>query len=366
MDLSKAFDCLPHDLLILKMKHYGLSDNALKLVSSYLSDRKQCVRIGQSKSDFLTLYKGVPQGSILGPVFFNIFINDIFNFVQHCDLYNYADDNTLSKAHTSLETLKTSLESDSISLIKWFSDNKMQANPDKFQAIVMGKKTNSCDVSFNIDNFTIQCENEVKLLGVAIDFLLSFNKHISNICRKASNQLNVLKRIGGYLCKLGRLNIYYSFIMSNFNYCPLTWHFCGEVNTRKIENIQKRALRFIYNDYTSDYDSLLTKSGLPTLKIRRLRAMALESFKIIHKDTPMYLHDLLNIKTSSYSFRYTNRAELPQVNTTKYGKNSFRFSAARLWNDLPQHYRDVTNYNQFRSLVASWNGGSCRCSGCSN
>jgi len=228
MDLSKAFDCLPHDLLLLKLKYYGLSENALQLIKSYLTDRQQCVKIGQNRSNFLTLYKGVPQGSILGPVMFNIFINDIFNFVHHSNLYNYADDNTLSSSHKDLDVVKQNLEADSISLIQWFSDNKMQANPDKFQAISVGRKTKDSNIDFNIDNFTIQCDEEVILLGVTIDFRLNFDKHVSNICKKASRQLNVLKRIGKYLCKLGKLNIYYSFILSNFNYCPLTWHFCSE------------------------------------------------------------------------------------------------------------------------------------------
>ena len=118
----------------------------------------------------------------------------------------------------------------------------------------------------------------------------------------ASCQLNVLKRIGGHLCKLGKLNVYYSFIMSNFNYCPLTLHFCGEKNTKKIEKIQERALRFIYRDYDSSYESLLMKSQLPSLKIRRLRAIALEAFKILNNLPPVYLNDLLAFKKSFLFF----------------------------------------------------------------
>ena len=229
----------------------------------------------------------------------------------------------------------------------------------------MGQKSKKHEFSFSLPGANIKCE-EVKLLGVTIDFQLNFKSHVSIICKKASRQLNVLKRIGKYLCKLGKLNIYHSFIMSNFNFCPLTWHFCGETNTRKIENTQKRALRFIYDDYSSSYETLLLKSKLPTLKVRRLRSMALETFKIIHKQTPSYLHDLIKIKESSYSFRYTNRADVPQVRTTGYGLNSFRSAAPRLWNSLPQHYREVTGLSQFRGLIGAWDGESCRCSCCSN
>jgi hypothetical protein len=119
-------------------------------------------------------------------------------------------------------------------------------------------------------------------LGVTIDFELNFNTHIANICEKASRQLNILKRIGKYLAKLGRLTIYYSYIFSNFNYCPVTWHFCSEQNTNKMEKIQFRALKFIYDDTDSTYEELLTKSKLPTLRIRRIRTIAIETFKIVN------------------------------------------------------------------------------------
>ena len=99
----------------------------------------------------------------------------------------------------------------------------------------MEKKTKNENISFNLNGNIIKCEDEVKLLGVTIDFELNFNTHIANICKKASRQLNILKRIGKYLTKLGRLTIYYPYIFSNFNYCPVTWHFCSEQNTNKME-----------------------------------------------------------------------------------------------------------------------------------
>jgi hypothetical protein len=101
----------------------------------------------------------------------------------------------------------------------------------------------------------------------------------------------VLKSLGKYLNKLDKLTIYHSFTLSNFNFCPLSWHFCSEANTNKIEKNQERALRFIYNDYNSTYDNLLIVSKLPTLKVRRLRTMAIEIYKILHLESRSYLHD---------------------------------------------------------------------------
>ena len=260
MDLSKAFDCLPHDLLLLKMEHYGLSSSAVDLVKSYLSNRNQCVKLGSFTSQFDTIFKGVPQGSILGPVLFNVFINDIFMFVKKSNLDNYADDNTLSATDRKIENVIESLTHDSNKLLDWFHINQMQANPEKFQGIAIGKTSHDAITSLKLNDTPIVFEDEVKLLGVTIDFQLNFNTHISNICKKASRQLNCLKRLGKFLTRLGRLTVYHSFILSNFNYCPLTWHFCSEINTKKMERIQERALRFIYDDFLTSYEELLVKS----------------------------------------------------------------------------------------------------------
>ena len=120
MDLSKAFDGLPHNLLLLILKYYDLQENALKLMKSYLTNRKQCVELGSIKSYFEAILKGVPQGSILGPVLFNIFINDFFHFVKSCSLHNYADDNTVSCSDNSLENVICKLSEDSVLPIRWF------------------------------------------------------------------------------------------------------------------------------------------------------------------------------------------------------------------------------------------------------
>ena len=109
MDLSKAFDCIPHGLLLTKLKCYGLSDQACLLLKSYISDRKQRVKVGHSRSKWGSVAQGVPQGSILGPLIFNIFINDIFYALENvCNLYNYADDNTLLNTHHSIHVLRLS------------------------------------------------------------------------------------------------------------------------------------------------------------------------------------------------------------------------------------------------------------------
>ena len=146
--------------------------------------------------------------------------------------------------------------------------------------------------------------------------------------------------------------------------CPLAWHFCTEKNSKKLEKIQERALRFVYDDYSSSSETLLENAKVPTLQVRRIRTMALETYKILHNLAPACLQNLLHTKNSKYYSRYRNILDIPQVRNTTYGKRSFRFAAASLWNSLPDHFRTENSFAHFRSLVQSWTGSDCRCSAC--
>ena len=139
MDLSKAFDCVPHDLLIAKLHTYGFDMNTLILFYSYLKNREQCVKINNVFSLFMVLVSGVPQGSILGPILFNILINDLVHFIKS-DLGNFADDNSISDAAKTIPDLIKILENESNNANEWFRENGMIVNPDKFQGIIFNRR----------------------------------------------------------------------------------------------------------------------------------------------------------------------------------------------------------------------------------
>ena len=153
------------------------SSQSVKLLENYLTGRKQQIKLQWVVSGWQILQKGVPHGSIMGPLLFNIFINDIFYFIEHGTLYNYADDNTLSYADQDYNTLINVLEKESSILIEWFNFNCMQANPDKFQAIAVGKKTYAKEPVFNIESVNISCDKVVILQGIDVDYQLNFDKH---------------------------------------------------------------------------------------------------------------------------------------------------------------------------------------------
>ena len=140
IDLLKAFDCVPHDLLLAKLAAYGIDDNLILYIHSYLLNRKQCVCINNILSEFNKVISGVPQGSIVGPTLFNCFFNDFYYFIKNANVHNFAEDNTLTTFAQNVGTLMSILESDSKIAIAWFETNTMIVNPGKFQSIIIDKK----------------------------------------------------------------------------------------------------------------------------------------------------------------------------------------------------------------------------------
>ena len=143
MDLSKAYDCLPHDLLIAKLAAYGFGPNSLALISNYLSQRKQRVKVGSTFSEWQEIVSGVPQGSVLGPLFFNIFVNDFIFAMKSSHVCNFADDNTVYACDKDVESVAMRLEDDISRALDWFKDNRMVANPKKFPSNVSWPKAAS-------------------------------------------------------------------------------------------------------------------------------------------------------------------------------------------------------------------------------
>ena len=191
IDLSKAFDCIPDDLLIAKLSAYGrLNGNALKYIYTYLKNRRQCVRVNNVCSDFKDIIFG-GQGSIVGPMLFNAFLNDFFFCIRKASLHTFADDNTLSSFAKSVTLLVEILMTESQNAIKWFSENKPK--------------------QFLIGNDIVEVASSVKLLGIHIGDQLSFSLH--NICKSISKQLNALVRLKCFLGFEERKVLINSFIL---------------------------------------------------------------------------------------------------------------------------------------------------------
>ena len=191
-------------------------------ILSYLSNRKQCVRINDTYSEFENIITGVAQRYILGSLLFNLSINDLFFFILIASVHNFADDNTLSAYPENVSKLINILQSDSVVITGWFKKNQVIVNPDKFQVIIKHKKKGDLtNENVIIDNKQIKTVPLVELLEIQLDDELNFSTHISNICKSAANQLNALIRLQKFLSFKEKKILINSYFMANFNYCLL-------------------------------------------------------------------------------------------------------------------------------------------------
>ena len=154
------------------------------------------------------------------------------------------------------------------------------------------------------------------------------------------------------------------FIRSSFSYCPIVWHFISKINTEKLEKLQYRGLKIVFNSYESSYEKLLSRANLSALHLGKLRTIAIETFKCILDIAPAYATDLVNVKQRSYSFMYENTLQIPRMRTAACGQEYFCFEAARIWNSFPNELRAVTQFKEFERLVHTWTGLKCSCAVC--
>ena len=225
MDLSKAYECLSHDLLIAKLEAYGLDVVSLNFLLDYLSLRKHRTKVGSSYSEWSEVCRGIPEGSILGPLLFNIFINDIFFFIEKSELCNFADDNTVYSCEKDLAKIKEDLICTMKNVLKWFMLNSLKANLGKFQFMILDDKTCYKHI-LKINSISIQSSDDVTLLGVMIDKNLTFKKHVGNLVRKAKYKLHALWCIRNFLTLEKAKMLGNAFIDIQFNYASLIWMFC--------------------------------------------------------------------------------------------------------------------------------------------
>ena len=191
-----------------------------------------------------------------------------------------------------MDEAKALLINETEAALNWIEANEMIANPEKFHLIFLSpNKHDLISHQFiGIRGISLKSETKFTLLGVHIDNRLTFHSHISNICRKAANQINALKRLSVHMGQNEKMVLMKSFLLSNFNYCPLVCHFCSKTDTDRMEKIQKRALRMVLHDYKSDYETLLQKTNMSTLQIIRIKTLATEIFKTFHSLNPIYTY----------------------------------------------------------------------------
>ena len=362
MDLSKAFDTINHELLLAKLYAYGFDKDALRLIQSYLTDRWQRTKVNQSFSCWTELLQGVPQGSVLGPLLFNIYINDLFFIIEQTDICNYADDNTINACDMSLENLLRRLEHDSHLAIEWFKHNYMKLNEDKCHLLISGFKHEIIWAS--IGGKKIWESKEEKLLGLYIDRDLTFSSHISKICTKAGQKLAALSRIAKFMSQEKRRILIKSFFDSQFEYCSLIWMCHSRTLNNRINSLHYRALRLIYNEADLTFTELLKKDGSVTIHHRNIQKLGIEVYKTKNNLSPIMMKQIFPDRNyEGPNIRSQTDFELPHVNSVK-GQESLRFLGPKIWDIIPKTIKEASSLTIFKNKIKNWVPEDCPCRLC--
>ena len=354
------FDFVVHELLIAKLEAYGLDLPSLKLICSYLFHRKQRVKIDKNYSEWVEIIFGVPQGSILGPLFFNIFLCDMFFLIKDVNIAGYADDNSPYTNGNSIDHVLEIINKASIDLFKWFEINFLKANPDKSHLLLSTSKTLSC----NISGLDIKSSKSEKLLGIIIDHDLSFDEHLSLLCKKASQKLNALIRIANYMNFDQRKLLFNAFFLSQFQYCPLVWMFHSRTINNKINRLHERALRVIYTDHTSTFEELLTKDKSVTIHQRNLQYLAIEMFKSKNALSPAFMKDVFKEQKLTYSLRKVTEFKRRNVRSVYHGTESIANIAPQIWSQIPDDIKNAESLSEFKAKIKSFVFEKCPCRLC--
>ena len=345
-DFAKAFDTVSHKFLIVKLSKFGIHGKLLKWFESYLSGRYQCVVVDGASSERIQVTSGVPQGSILGPLMFLIYINDLPDVLTSSTPLRFADDTTLYSNVCSSRECEL-VQKDLNALYEWCVKWKLDFNVSKCKVLTVTRSPNPTVFKYHINGELIERVNEFKDLGVVVQNNLSWNSHINTTVAKANRMMGLIKRTVGYEApKNVKLQLYTSLVRSNLEYCTQAWNGLTARNKIKIERVQRAATRYILNYPNLTYPERLLKTNLLPLSFRRDMLDLKFFYKSLHGiiifDKNTFIHFTCNNARHTRNTSDPNLLSVQLCRTTTF-RNSYFNRIVYSWNSLPLHIRCATN-----------------------
>lgn len=362
LDIKKAFDSISHDILLKKLYHYGFRGKIWSLLKSYLYGRNSCVKIDQRMSKFYIIKHGVPQGSVLGPILFLIYINDL----PHASMFKttlFADDANLYLSHHNLEILQSKVDKEMKKVVQWMNFNKLTLNYNKSKFIIISRKKQDCsNFCLKINNFDILKTDCIKYLGVLIDDKLSWKNHIENMCSRLSKICGLIFKLRHYVPLTTRKLIYFSMFNSVILYSLINWGRASNSLIHKVEVLQNKFIRasmFCSRDCPTNY----LYSKFQTLKLNDMIRM--EFAKFMYK----YNNHML---PSSFNSYFTKLDQIHRYDTrqkskgaffhhaihTEFGRKNLQHSCLVVWESIPVNQKNcsfTTFKRQFRNSLSVGN-----------
>ena len=367
IDLSKAFDTVDHQILIQKLASIGFDDLAVSWFVNYLTGRTQAVVADNFKSSSLLIKKGVPQGSILGPLLFTLYMNNMVLPSLHSDVHFYADDTILycfgPTIEAATENLQAAFNRFQLSLIKL----KLILNSSKTKCMVFTRcaKTNVSSGILTLKGEQIELVTAYKYLGIWLDDKLSFKVHVEHLSKKLRGLIGFLYRNRACFSYVSRKTIVQSVVMSVFDYGDVLYMHASCTTLRPLEAVYHSALRFITGDgYLTHHCTLYEKVGWPSLAVRREHHCLLFIYKALCGKLPLYLSSLLNIKDTGHSTRAQAhiRYTCPHMNS-ELGKSAFMYYAPDKWDKIQDSLKldRLVSTETFKALIEDSLHSDCTC-----
>ena len=353
LDFKKAFDSVPHQRLLVKLRHYGILGNVHKWVEGFLTNRTQRVRVGRDFSRNTEVLSGIPQGSILGPVLFTIFINDIADNVQSfCKVF--ADDTKVFNVSDKNDILQRDLSV----LQDWTRKWDLHFNTNKCNVLHTGTQ-NPCNSYFlNVQDEINSCCEE-KDLGVLFDRKLSFDCHIQSATKKANRILGIIKRAFSHLDRISFIKLYKALVRPILEYGNVIWSPHLKRQSRQIEGVQRRATKILPELRKFPYAERLKILKLPSLKYRRYRGDLIQTYKILNNIDDLKIENFYKLNTNNT--RDSDIKLLIQYCDTSVKKFSFSNRTAKLWNLLTPLTRRSKTLDKFEIALDNENNDLIGC-----
>ena len=361
LDLKKAFDTVNHDILIKKLKNYGIGNNELLWFESYLNNRSQVVNVNSTLSDFQPVNIGIPQGSILGPLLFIIFVNCLPDVVDKCKTVMYADDTSIMCKANNVHELQSQLNACLSKVAAWFKVNKLTLNIDKTKFMICGTKRTLekfHDVKLTFNGSVIERVDEFKYLGVKLDSSLSWSAHIDYLCNNVSKRIGIIKRVKNFLPHQTTVMLSNALVIPHFDYGSSVWSNFSTEFHNKLQVLHNNLARIILKaDARTPINDMMNSLQWDKLDKRWHKQLLVIVYKCLLNLSPSYLSNQFEFVHDNHSHltrnHTSNTLAVPKFKTNS-GLRTFHVRAAYAWNNLPVSIRnemDNMTARQFRLKI---------------